>query len=130
MSNLLFVYGTLRRGHANPMAEFLANSAEFIGDGQFQGRMYQISYYPGVVASDDPNDCVYGEIYRLYDPQTVITVLDDYEECSAQHIQPAEYKRDITHILAMDGNLFEQVWIYLYQWPVEDKLKIASGHFI
>jgi gamma-glutamylcyclotransferase (GGCT)/AIG2-like uncharacterized protein YtfP len=130
MSDLLFVYGTLRKGNSNKMAEYLSVHAEFLTDGWFQGYMYQISYYPGVIASDDINDRAYGELYRLNDPETALALLDDYEECSAQHVQPAEYKRITTPISTIDGNIFEQVWIYLYQWPITDKLLIKEGDFM
>jgi gamma-glutamylcyclotransferase (GGCT)/AIG2-like uncharacterized protein YtfP len=130
MPDLLFVYGTLRPGNANPMAAYLAAHAEFVTDGWFQGQMYQISYYPGVIASDQPDDRVFGEVYRLNDAQAALAVLDDYEECGTQHTQPAEYQRVKTHILASDGRVLEPVWIYLYQWPLVGKARIASGDFM
>jgi len=130
MCNLLFVYGTLRQGNTNAMAAYLAARAEFVTGGWFQGCMYQISYYPGVIASNQPGDRVYGEVYRLNDAQAVLAVLDDYEECGIQHTQPAEYQRGKTHILASDGRVLEPVWIYLYQWPLVGKARIASGDFM
>jgi gamma-glutamylcyclotransferase (GGCT)/AIG2-like uncharacterized protein YtfP len=130
MPDLLFVYGTLRQGNANVMAAYLAAHAEFVAGGWFQGCMYQISDYPGVVASYQPDNRVYGEVYRLNDAQAALAVLDDYEECGIQHRQPAEYQRVKTHILAMDGRVLEPVWIYLYQWPLVGKARIASGDFM
>jgi gamma-glutamylcyclotransferase (GGCT)/AIG2-like uncharacterized protein YtfP len=130
MSDLLFVYGTLRKGHANSMSKYLSTQAEFLAHGRFQGRMYQISDYPGVQASDDENEHVYGEVYRLNDAQATLTVLDAYEECSPSHPQAAEYQRVTTRINGLDGSVFEQVWIYLYQWPVTDKRLIATGDFM
>lgn len=130
MPDLLFVYGTLRHGNANAMAAYLIAHAEFVTGGWFQGQMYQISYYPGVIASDCVDDRVYGEVYRLHDAQSTLAVLDDYEECSAQHTQPAEYQRVQTQILAVDGLALEQVWIYLYQWPLDNNRLIESGDFM
>ena len=130
MPDLLFVYGTLRQGNANAMVAYLAAHADFVTGGCFQGQMYQISYYPGVIASEQPDDRVFGEVYRLNDAQAVLAVLDDYEECGTQHTQPAEYQRVKTHILAMDGRVLEPVWIYLYQWPLVGKARIATGDFM
>ncbi|MDP8567589.1 gamma-glutamylcyclotransferase family protein [Methylophilus aquaticus] len=130
MSDLLFVYGTLRKGNANKMSAYLSTHAQFLTHAWFQGLMFQISYYPGVIASEDVNDCVYGEVYKLNDPDSALAILDAYEECSAQHTQPAEYKRVIARIHAKDGTLFEQVWIYLYQWPINDKVLIKEGDFM
>ena len=130
MSDLLFVYGTLRKGNANKMSAYLSTHAQFLAHGWFQGLMYQISYYPGVIASDDANDCVYGELYKLNDPDSTLAILDAYEECSAQHTQPAEYKRVTARIHTKDGAVSEQVWIYLYQWPIIDKALIKEGDFM
>lgn len=130
MSDLLFVYGTLRKGNSNKMAEYLHTHAEFLRHGRFQGRMYQISYYPGVIASDDKDDSVYGEVYRLHDPQAVLRILDEYEECSAQHAQPAEYERITAQIISVDGHVAESAWIYLYQWTIVDKVLIQEGDFM
>lgn len=130
MSDLLFVYGTLRKGNQNAMAKYLGENAEFITEGWFQGRMFHITYYPGVVTSESDSDRVYGEIYRLHDPVTMLKVLDDYEECAQQHIQPAEYKRSYVSITGINGKRYDTVWIYLYQWSVEDKAQIKSGDFM
>lgn len=130
MSDLLFVYGTLRKGNSNKMAEYLYTHADFLSEGWFQGRMYLISYYPGVVASDDKNDRVYGEIYRLHDADTMLKILDIYEECSAQHAQPAEYKRVTVRINDVKGLVSESVWIYLYQCSTADKVMIHEGDFM
>lgn len=130
MSDLLFVYGTLRKGNANPMALHLAQHAEYIADGWFQGCMYQISYYPGVVASGNPSHRVYGEIYRLKDSQRMLTALDEYEECGAKHVPPTEYQRTKTRIQTLDGEILEPVWIYLYQSPLQGKVLIEGGDFM
>lgn len=130
MCDLLFVYGTLRQGNKNAMTAYLAAHAAFVTGGWFQGQMYQISYYPGVISSGQPDDRVFGEVYRLNDAKAVLAVLDDYEECGTQHTQPAEYQRVKTHIIASDGSVLAQVWIYLYQWPLVGNARIASGDFM
>ena len=57
----VFVYGTLMRGVAHPMAELLSRSADFLGEARCQGRLYMIAHYPGLIQSDDPrpveNEC-------------------------------------------------------------------------
>lgn len=130
MSDLLFVYGTLRKGNSNQMAEYLSTHAAFLTGGWFRGRMYQISFYPGVIASDHMEDRIYGEVYSLHDAQASFAVFDAYEECSAEHAQPAEYQRVKAHIDTIDGNASVQAWIYLYQWSVTDKVLIKEGDFM
>lgn len=130
MSEFLFVYGTLRRGNQNDMAASLERYAEFVTEGWFQGRMYQISYYPGVITSDNVSERVYGEVYRLKDAPYLLRILDDYEECSLNHSQPTEYQRVLAKVLAIDGRVFDPVWIYLYQWPIANQLRVVSGDFM
>lgn len=129
MSDLLFVYGTLRQGHSNQMALYLAQHAEYVADGWFQGQVYQISFYPGAVASEQAHHRVYGEVYRLRD-KTVLEVLDEYEECSPTHASPTEYQRIQTRIQMLDGERLEPVWIYLYQWSLRGKALIEGGDFM
>lgn len=112
------------------MAQYLASHAVFVADGWFQGRMYQITYYPGVIASEDDSDRIYGEVYKLSDTEAMLKRLDDYEECAEHHTQPAEYTRISTAIKAINGRVYESVWIYLYQWSVEDKKYIPEGDFM
>jgi gamma-glutamylcyclotransferase (GGCT)/AIG2-like uncharacterized protein YtfP len=130
LSDLLFVYGTLRKGNVNAMAQYLASHAEFVTDGWFQGRMYRISYYPGVIASEDQTERIYGEVYKLNNPQAMLNILDDYEECADHHDQPAEYKRVYVSITGINGSVYKSVWIYLYQWSVEGKTQISMGDFM
>lgn len=112
------------------MADFLAENATFISYGWYQGKMYMIRDYPGVIASDDAEERVYGEVYHLHDADSVLAKLDEYEECSIRYPQPAEYQRVQTQILTVDGCLLEPVWIYSYQWPVADKARIVTGDFM
>ena len=66
MQDHLFVYGTLMRGFDHPMAKLLSRSAEFIGEARCQGRLYLVKHYPGLVLSDDADDIVFGELFRLH----------------------------------------------------------------
>ena len=45
----LFVYGTLRRGGGAPLSKLLGQQADLVGLGTFQGKLYDLGYYPGVV---------------------------------------------------------------------------------
>ncbi len=130
MIDLLFVYGTLRQGNTNAMAAYLAKQSEYLAAGWFQGCLYAISDYPGAIASSDPEHRVYGEIVRLNNAETVLSVLDDYEECGPQHRQPTAYQRVHATVHSLEGVVFNPVWIYLYQWPIVDKPFIAHGDFM
>lgn len=130
MTDLLFVYGTLRSGNPNAMADFLSVNAAFVCQAWYQGKMYMIREYPGVIGSDQAGDRVLGEVYRLRDAQSVLAHLDAYEECSAHHASPTEYQRVETYVQTLDGEKLESVWIYLYQWSLQGKALIEGGDFM
>lgn len=128
MLDRLFVYGTLMRGHDNPMAQLLSRSAEFLGEAHCQGRLYRIKHYPGLVASDDAGDVVYGELFRMRQPRELLAELDMYEACGEGFAEPTEYRRVVWPVTLEDGTVVE-TWTYLYNWPVNEPAHIASGRF-
>jgi gamma-glutamylcyclotransferase (GGCT)/AIG2-like uncharacterized protein YtfP len=128
ISDRLFVYGTLMRGFDHPMAQLLSRSADFLGQARCRGRLYLIKHYPGLVLSDDPADVVFGELYRLRAPQELLREFDMYEACGEGFAQPTEYIRQMLPVTQNDQT--EKAWTYLYNWPVAQLPRIASGRFL
>ena len=129
ISDLLFVYGTLMRGYAHPMAQLLSRSADFLGEARCRGRLYLVKHYPGLVLSDDLADVVFGELYRLRAPIELLREFDMYEACGEGFAQPTEYIRQMLAVTRADGTT-EEAWTYLYNWPVAHLPRIASGRFL
>jgi len=129
MQDRLFVYGTLMRGFDHPMAQLLSRSADFIGEARCQGRLYLAKHYPGLVLSDDPNDVVFGELYRLYQPRELLREFDMYEACGEGFAAPTEYIRQMLQV-TREGQAAEEAWTYVYNWPVTGLPHIASGRFM
>ena len=125
MQNLLFVYGTLMRGYDNPAAKLLSRSATFCGEARCQGRLYLVTYYPGLVRSDDASDIVSGELFSLHAPEASFAILDDYEGCALP--QP-RYLRQLLPVTREEGSVRE-AWTYIYNRPVAQLKRIASGRF-
>ena len=128
-SDLLFVYGTLMRGFDHPMAKLLAANADFLGAAQCRGRLYLIKHYPGLVTSDEPADIVHGELFRLRAREAMLREFDMYEACGEGFAQPTEYLREMLPVTLADGSVSE-AWTYLYNWPVKELPRIASGRFL
>jgi gamma-glutamylcyclotransferase (GGCT)/AIG2-like uncharacterized protein YtfP len=129
MQDRLFVYGTLMRGFDHPMAKLLSRSADFIGEARCQGRLYLVKHYPGLVLSDDPHELVFGELYRLRSPQELLREFDMYEACGEGFVEPTEYVRQMLSATSDDGGAGE-AWTYVYNWPVNNLPRIASGRFL
>src|SRR5262245_13923992 len=77
--NLLFVYGTLRKGFDHPMADYLAARARHLGGGKVPGQLYDLGAYPGLLDAAGPEEWVYGDLYELREPAETLAALDRYE---------------------------------------------------
>ncbi len=129
ISNRLFVYGTLMRGFDHPMAQLLSRSADFIGEARCQGRLYLVKHYPGLVLSGDSADVVFGELYRLRAPGELLREFDMYEACGEGFAEPTEYVRQMLPVTS-EGRSVDEAWTYIYNWPVAQLPRIASGRFL
>ena len=128
-SDLLFVYGTLMRGFDHPMAQLLSRSADFLGPARCRGRLHLIKHYPGLVLSDDRADAVFGELYRLRQPDALLREFDMYEACGEGFAEPTEYVRQMLRV-TLDDRSATEAWSYVYNWPVVHLPQIASGRFL
>jgi|GEM_PF-2711636 len=99
----LFVYGTLRRGLANPISDFLSRHADLVGNGSFRGRLYDAGRYPCVVPSDDERDRVVGDIFALKEGCKAWHVLDGYECCDIENPDRGVYIRAGVEVDIEDG---------------------------
>jgi gamma-glutamylcyclotransferase (GGCT)/AIG2-like uncharacterized protein YtfP len=128
-SDHLFVYGTLMRGYAHPMARLLSSNADFLGPASCRGQLYRVKHYPGLVLSDDATDVVFGELYRLRAVEDLLGEFDMYEACGEGFPEPTQYVRRTLAVTLADGGVSD-AWTYIYNWPVADLSRIESGRFL
>ena len=124
----LFVYGTLRSEFATPMYQFLVRHADFFDHGYFQGRLYEIDGYPGLVPSENTGELVYGEVYLLKNSEKIFKLIDNYEGLNPRWPEPHEYKRKQVEVSLIRGKKI-MTWIYIYDLPVIDLYRIESGDY-
>lgn len=129
MSAYLFVYGTLRKGAGHPMHRILSAGAEAVGEATFQGRLFDLGRYPGVVPGPAGRWRVAGEIYRMTRPEPLLSALDEYEGSAPQNPQPHEFRRAVQPIRWGNGEQGE-AWIYLYIAPLNGARQIESGDYL
>ncbi len=89
----LFVYGTLRRDCGNDLHRLIARNSDYVGMATFQGKMYQVAEYPGIVPSSDAKDQVVGELYLLSNTIKLLNVLDEYEEFDPENADDSLFVR-------------------------------------
>jgi gamma-glutamylcyclotransferase (GGCT)/AIG2-like uncharacterized protein YtfP len=129
MLDRVFVYGTLMRGFDHPMSKLLSSGADFLGEASCRGRLYMVAHYPGLLHSDDANDIVFGELFRLRDIEGLMAALDDYESVGPGYEPPTLYLRETIPVTLADGSVSE-AWTYIYNKPVIAEKRIASGRFL
>ena len=114
---LVFVYGTLRRGGSQHgrMA-----GAEFVAAGTIRGRLYRIDWYPGVVV-DDAGDDIAGEVLAV-DP-ALLAELDLFEG--------GEYRRVRVSVDCI-GDQRSPLTAWLWEWlgPIDETRRIAGGDWL
>ena len=124
----LFVYGTLRRDCGNDLHRLIARNSDYIGMATFQGQMYHVADYPGIVSSENAADQVVGELYLLSKTIKLLNVLDEYEEFDSEDLTASLFVRE-----KVDVNLKGKVissYAYLYNRPVNSLKRITSGDFL
>lgn len=131
MSDLLFAYGSLVSALAHPQGERLRREAALLGSATLQGRLYRVSWYPGVVASDQPGERVHGEVYRLTTPEQTMPWLDEYEGIvpGATSAAPSDdYARRLCDVVLASGDTV-RAWVYLYRRSTADLERVADGRW-
>ena len=97
LSQLVFVYGTLRRGGSN---HFRMAGADFVNSGTVMGHLYAIDWYPGLVL-DPAGDEIQGEICSV--GPGLLADLDRFEGLSAGEIEGSEYRRVLTDVMQQNS---------------------------
>lgn len=116
--DLLFVYGTLRRGEGADLSRNLETS--YICEDRISGELFNIGWYPGAKIPDDGRfeislPSIVGDLFRLRTP-SIIAVLDAYEG------YPNLYNRRV--VITEKGNM---TWVYVYNGPVPKEKMIPGG---
>ena len=127
INQFLFVYGTLLQA-GNEFAKYLNQHCKFISTGKIKGRLYDIGEYPGAVIDNSERIYIYGNIFRMDDPDAILKVIDDYEGIGGLYSHPQEYIREQVDILTDNGNV--RCWVYIYNLPVDTYNQIPEGDYI
>ena len=120
---LVFVYGTLRRGGSN---DFRMAGAEFISPGTIMGRMYRIDWYPGLVL-DGSGDEIRGEVYSV--GPDLLADLDMFEGLSAGEIEGSEYRRVRTTVVQQDSMTLT-AWVWEWLGMTDESQRISDGDWL
>jgi gamma-glutamylcyclotransferase (GGCT)/AIG2-like uncharacterized protein YtfP len=113
-SDLLFVYGTLRRGfrlhhHVKRLG------AQFVANGKVQAELFDLGEFPGARPSTRPGKTVEGELYRLRKVENALRILDQVEGFSPRTPDKGLFQRGTAEVTLPNGER-RLAWIYWHRW--------------
>ena len=145
--DLLFVYGTLRRGfsHHRILKRLRARP---VGQGSVQAELYDLGAFPGARpaapdfsvgspvdavapgprAQGRPVPRVVGELYRLQNPERDLQVLDDYEGFRPSDPGRSFFRRELAEVLPC-GRPAKPAWVYWLNRRVAPGRLIVEGDY-
>ena len=121
MSDLLFVYGALRRGASN---DWRMKDADWLGAAEVAGTLVKIDWYPGLALGD--GGIVKGEVYEI-GPE-LLKELDEFEGIGLEDDRNGEYQR-IRAEVSLGGEMRE-VWIYEWLKGIAGYERVESGDWL
>ena len=128
MSNLIFLYGTLLPGKAPHVIAHAVEQLREIGKATVCGCLYNLGRYPGAILSDVPEQCIRGRVFELPDDPRMLQEMDQYEGFYYSTETKSLFVRESCVATLDDGRRVE-CWIYVYNRPVSESLRIASGEY-
>jgi len=96
------------------------------GYGTVHGRLYRISWYPGLVLDSEAGR-VHGDLFRVTEEQ--LLKLDEFEGLAAGEIEGSEYRRIKVPVLRTDGEP-EMAWVYEWKGSTSGAVVIPDGDWL
>ncbi len=128
-SDYLFVYGTLLKDFDSYMSKFLDKNSDFIEAGYFNGKLYEVAWYPAAILCSDSVDKVYGHVFKIRENEKTFKILDNYEGIGDNSEYPNEYKRELIDAYLNSGEIIK-TWVYTYNLPTSHLKRIVSGDYL
>jgi gamma-glutamylcyclotransferase (GGCT)/AIG2-like uncharacterized protein YtfP len=111
MEERVFLYGTLRPGHAPPEIAGTVSCLRRMGGGTIRAQWYDLGAYPGIVL-DDAGAEVRGEVFAVPDGDT-LERMDAYEGYYAGDPEASLFLR-VRAMVALESGASEACWVYVY----------------
>ena len=127
MATFVFFYGTLMAGFDRRRRAGIDGKLTYRGRGSIRAALFDLGIYPAAVPA--PEGLVWGEVYEMSDPQTVLAALDDIEGFRADDPDKSLYARAVADVTMPDGRP-EQAWVYFYNAPLGRAPRIGSGDYL
>ena len=127
VADLVFFYGTLMAGFDRRRRAGIDDKLAYIGRGSIQGALFDVGLYPAAVAA--PDGRIWGEVYDMSEPATVLAALDEIEGYRPGDPDRSLYTRALSDVVLPDGTP-ARAWVYFYNAPLGRAPRIASGDYL
>jgi gamma-glutamylcyclotransferase (GGCT)/AIG2-like uncharacterized protein YtfP len=127
VSDRIFFYGTLRTGFSRRAQAGIDDFLKFSGRGSINGKLFDLGVYPAAVPASDSR--VWGEVFEITDPQTVLAALDQIEGYVPARPEHSLYTR-VRVVAMLDDGRTDEVWVYFYNAPLGQAPRITSGDYM
>jgi gamma-glutamylcyclotransferase (GGCT)/AIG2-like uncharacterized protein YtfP len=127
LAQLVFFYGTLMAGFDRRRRAGIDGKLTCIGRGVIRAALFDLGLYPAAIPAPDAH--LWGEVYEVAEPETVLAALDEIEGHRPQHPDRSLYLRQETDVLLPDGTL-ATAWVYFYNAPLGRAPRILSGDYL
>jgi gamma-glutamylcyclotransferase (GGCT)/AIG2-like uncharacterized protein YtfP len=124
---LVFFYGTLMAGFDRRRRAGIDGHLRYVGRGSIQAALFDVGIYPAAIPASEGQ--VWGEVYEMTDPDTVLAALDDIEGYRPGDPDRSLYLRDRTDVTLPDGST-APAWAYFYNAPLGRASRIPSGDYL
>lgn len=127
MAELAFFYGTLMTGFDRRRRAGIESKLRYVGRGWIQAALFDLGIYPAAIPSSEGR--VWGEVYEMLEPGSVLAVLDEIEGYTPDDPNRSLYTRECVPATLEDGRTVD-VWVYFYNAPLGQAPLIASGDYL
>jgi gamma-glutamylcyclotransferase (GGCT)/AIG2-like uncharacterized protein YtfP len=127
LAELAFFYGTLMTGFDRRRRAGIESKLRYVDRGWIQAALFDLGIYPAAVPT--PDGRVWGEIYEIDEPASVLNALDEIEGYSPGDPDRSLYTRALVPATLERGDVVD-VWVYFYNAPLGQAPQIASGDYL
>jgi gamma-glutamylcyclotransferase (GGCT)/AIG2-like uncharacterized protein YtfP len=127
VAELAFFYGTLMTGFDRRRRAGIESKLRYVGRGWIQAALFDLGIYPAAIPSSEGR--VWGEVYEMLEPGSVLAVLDEIEGYTPEDPNRSLYTRERVPATLEDGRTVD-VWVYFYNAPLGQAPLIASGDYL
>jgi gamma-glutamylcyclotransferase (GGCT)/AIG2-like uncharacterized protein YtfP len=127
VADLVFFYGTLMAGFDRRRRADIDGKLRYAGRGSIPAALFDLGIYPAAVPA--PDGIVWGEVYEMTEPDTVLAALDDIEGYRPDDPDRSLYVRAQAPVILPDGTP-QRAWVYFYNAPLGQAERIASGDYL